>query len=184
MNVFQFFLFLPDFWKYTIFNLAEVFVDFSLHSEKSLRQREQEVQDSIAYTSDFATFLILFWGCKFSQILIFFSHKSSLYSKINSISASGGEKNHCCAARWMWALNVHSLITLPITACSQFPAHTKTFSEEKSPHLLHEQVWQGLKLDCWIPEVSSLLPQQCKGRNAVMLEFILKSKWSILKNGD
>lgn len=49
-----------------------------------------------------------------------------------------------------------TVTALPITAYSQFPAPTKTFSEEKSPHLLHKQVWQGLKLDFWIPEVSSL----------------------------
>lgn len=80
--------------------LAEVIVDFSSHLEKCLRQRK-EVRVSIAYTSDFATFLILLCCCKFSQILSFF-HKSRLYSIINSnsqlISASEG-KNHCCAAR-------------------------------------------------------------------------------------
>lgn len=92
MNVFQFFLFLPGFWNHTVFNLAEVFVDFSLHLEKSLRQREQEVQGSIAYTSDFATFLILLWGCKFSQILIFFSTNPACIQKLIQFLQVGGKK--------------------------------------------------------------------------------------------
>lgn len=101
-----------------------------------------------------------------------------------------GKKNHCCATLFCSKINVnfeftvaHSSAhsgTLPVSCL-----HTDfAWRKISSSHIVHEQAWQGLKLGCWMPEVPSPWPRECKGRNVIILEFILKPSWSVLKNGE
>ena len=114
--------------------------------------------------------------------LSFHGHISSWHLQVG--------KNHCCATLFCSKINVsfeftvthssaHSC-TLPVSCL-----HTDfVWRKISSSHLLREQAWQGLKSGCWMPEVPSPWPQECKGRNVIMLEFVLKTSWSILKNGE
>lgn len=98
------------------------------------------------------------------------------------------KKNHCCATPFRGKIN--GSFEFPV---AHSPAHSRTLlvpclrtdaegRKISSSHLLHEQARPGLKLGCWMPEVPSPWPQECKERNVIVLECILKTSGSILEN--